>query len=325
MNARLQLGILAAALLLLVAAACQDDEDVPDVASTTGNVEASAAQDVSNDTVASIANPDASSSDTAAVSQASSSGSPAMASSQAASATAPGTQDAPASVAAATDDASQSEIWVLGTGTVTVAPDLAVLTVGVEARAGTVQAALTQAAGAMTDIVAMLEAEGVESADIQTRSFSINPQYTWREVTDSEGGRYSERVLTGYTVNNRAVVRLRDLDRVGEMVDLVAGAGGDLTRIEGVSFTVQDPEPHRAEAREAAVDQAMAKAEQYARDAGVTLGEVLVISEGGGSAPAPRAFAESATFALAAGDAGTPISEGELEIRATVQMVFAIE
>lgn len=326
MNARLQLGILAAALLLLFAAACQDDEDVvPDVASTTGNVETSASQGTSNDTVASIANPEVSNSDTAAaVSEASSSASPAMASSQAASATAPGTQDTPAPVVAATDDASRSEIWVVGTGTVTVAPDLAVLTVGVEARAGTVQEALTQAADAMTDIVSMLEAEGVESADIQTRSFSINPQYTWREVTDDDGGRYSERVLTGYTVNNRAVVRLRDLDRVGEMVDLVAGAGGDLTRIEGVSFTVQDPEPHRAEAREAAVDQAMVKAEQFARDAGVTLGEVLVISEGGG-VPAPRAFAESATFALAGADASTPISEGELEIRATVQMVFAIE
>ena len=228
------------------------------------------------------------------------------------------------SVASASDGASQSGIWVSGTGTVTVAPDLAVLTVGVEARASTVREALDDAAGAMTDIIATLEAEGVESQDIQTSSFSINPQYSWRERTDDEGGRYSERVLTGYIVSNRATVRLRDLDRVGEMVDLVAGAGGNLTRIEGVGFTVQDPEPHRAEAREAAVDQARAKAEQFARDAGVTLGQVLVVAEGGGVVPAPRAFAESAAFSLQA-DASTPISEGELEIRATVQMVFAIE
>ncbi len=327
MNTRLQLGILAVGLLLLVAAACQDDEDaVPDVASTTGNVQASASQGISNDTAASIANPEASSSDSAAaVSQASSSGSPAMASSQPASATPPGAQEAAPSVAPADDSPSQSGIWVSGTGTVSVAPDLAVLTVGVEARASTVREALSDAADAMTSIVSTLEDEGVEAEDIQTSSFSINPQYTWRERTDDEGGRYSERVLTGYVVNNRATVHLRDLDRVGEMVDLVASAGGDLTRIEGIGFTVEDPEPYRAEAREAAVEQAKAKAEQFARDAGVTLGQVVVVAEGGGAVPAPRAFAQTAAFALESAGATTPISEGELEIKATVQMVFAIE
>ena len=328
MNVRLQLGFLAVGLLLLAGVACQDDGDSAPVAvPTTSTVEASASQETPSANAAAATTQAPSSSDTAtaaAASQASAGNSAATASaSQASTTAAASTQDASSPVVAATDGASQSGIWVSGTGTVAVAPDLAVLTVGVEARASNVQEALDDAAAAMTAIVATLEAEGVESQDIQTRSFSINPEYNWRERTDDEGGRYSERVLTGYTVNNRATVRLHDLERVGEMVDLVARAGGDLTRIEGVSFTVQDPEPHRAEAREAAVEQARAKAEQFARDAGVTLGRIVVISEGGG-VPAPQPFAEVAAFRLDAG-ATTPISEGELEIKATVQMVFAIQ
>ena len=321
MNARLQLGFLAAGLLLLVGVACQDDGDSsPVVAATASSVEASAdSQEASSGAAAASTPSQESSSDGAAAATTQASPSASV------STPAQSTQEAAPSVASADDGASQSGIWVSGTGTVAVAPDLAVLNVGVEARASTVQEALADAAAAMTNIVSILEGEGVETQDIQTRSFSITPEYTWQERIDTEGGgRYSERVLTGYSVSNRAVVRLRDLDRVGEMVDLVARAGGDLTRIEGVSFTVQDPEPHRAEAREAAVEQARAKAEQFARDAGVALGQIVLISEGGGNVPAPRAFAESAAFSLTA-DASTPISEGELEIRATVQMVFAIE
>ena len=320
MNARLHLGILAIGLLLFVGVACDDEDSAPVVVATASTVEASATSEESSSDVAAVSTASQGTSSDAAAATASQE-SP----SASVSTSAQNTQEAAPSAASADDGASQSGIWVSGIGTVTVAPDLAVLTVGVEARAGTVQEALAEAAGAMTNIVSALEGEGVEAQDIQTRSFSINPQYTWRERTDDEGGRYSERVLTGYTVNNRATVRLRDLDRVGEMVDLVASAGGDLTRIEGVSFTVQDPEPHRAEAREAAVEQARAKAEQFARDAGVILGQVVLVSEGGGTVPAPRAFAEFAAFGLATADATTPISEGELEIRATVQMVFAIQ
>ena len=330
MNARLQLGFLAIGLLLLAGVACDNGESTPVAVATASSVEASAtSEDSSNDnTAASTTSQESSSSATTATNMSEEALkllAAAIAASQETSTAAASTQEASPSIAALADGASQSGIWVSGTGTVSVAPDLAVLTVGVEARASTVQEALAAAAGAMTDIVATLEGEGVEAQDIQTRSFSITPQYSWQERTDDEGGRYSERVLTGYLVNNRALVRLRDLDRVGEMVDLVAGAGGDLTRIEGVSFTVQDPEPHRADAREAAVEQARAKAEQFARDAGVTLGQVMVVSEGGGNVPAPRAFAESAAFGLATADASTPISEGELEIRATIQMVFAIQ
>ena len=321
MNARLQLGILAVGLLLLVGIACDNEDSAPVVVPTASSVEASASsEDASSDsTAASTPSQQASSETTAAATT------PQESSSASVSTPAQSTQEATASVASTDGGASQSGIWVSGTGTVTVAPDLAVLTVGVEARANTVREALADAADAMTDIISTLEDEGVGSEDIQTRAFSINPQYTWRERTDDEGGRYSERVLTGYVVNNRAIVRLRDLGRVGEMVDLVAGAGGDLTRIEGVSFTIEDPEPHRAEAREAAVEQARAKAEQFARDAGVTLGQVVVVAEGGGAVPAPRAFAQAAAFTLESAAATTPISEGELEVRATVQMVFAIE
>jgi uncharacterized protein YggE len=107
-------------------------------------------------------------------------------------------------------------------------------------------------------------------------------------------------------------------------VDDVAEAGGDATRINGISFTVEDPSPFMVSLREQAVMNALATAQQFADLTGVTLGRLVLISESGRGTPVVGPAMESALFAKAA-PAPTEISGGELEIRMTVQAVFDIE
>ena len=219
----------------------------------------------------------------------------------------------------------QADIWVSGQGKITLEPDLAVLNLGVETTGKTVADAREQAATAMDAIVASLTGNGIEAKDIQTRFFNISPQYEWTEVIQN-GVRTNKQVLVGYRVSNSAAVKIRDLSAVGTIIDDVAGAGGDATRINGISFTVEDTSPLMTQLREDAVADALAKAAQFARLTGVSLGRLMFISETGGALPQVRNFGDVAlerSFALAAPD--TSISGGELEISLSVQAVFAIQ
>ena len=207
-------------------------------------------------------------------------------------------------------NSQQSGIWVSGEGSATVVPDLAGINLGIEAQASTVAEAREEAAQAMTEVMAALEDNGIASRDIKTQWFNISPQ--WRDG-----------FIVGYRVTNMVMAKVRDMDEVGSVIDDVAEAGGDLTRIQGVSFTVDDPSVYYAQAREEAMLNAIAKAEQLAALAGVTLGPPTYIAEGGGYASydyydyGMRAMAEEAA-------APTPISAGETEISLTVQVGFAI-
>jgi uncharacterized protein YggE len=218
----------------------------------------------------------------------------------------------------------QAGIWVSGQGRITLEPDLAVLNLGVEASAKTVADARDQAATAMDAIVLSLTANGVELKDIQTRFFNISPQYEFTQVTQN-GIRTNKQVLIGYRVSNTVAVKIRDLGAVGPIIDDVADAGGDLTRINGIRFTVEDTAPFLVELREAAVADALAKAGQFARLAGVSLGRLEFISESGSARPQARAVEEFAVMSMAAAAPDTSISGGELEIALTVQAVFGIQ
>ena len=221
---------------------------------------------------------------------------------------------------------SQAGIWVTGQATVTLEPDVALLNIGVEATGESVAEARGEAAVAMEAITAVLDALGVEDRDIQTQFFNISPRYEFREVL--EGGiRTNNRVLVGYMVSNSSRVKIRDLLAVGTIVDAVADAGGDAIRINGIRFSVDDPRPFMDTLREDAVNDALAKAQQFADLTGVSLGRLVFIAEAGGGLPVvrdftiPQAFAALESYVAVA----SPISGGELELRMTVQTVFDIE
>lgn len=220
-------------------------------------------------------------------------------------------------------DGGQEGIVVSGQGTMTAAPDLALISLGVETTAATVSDANAGATAAMDAVLVAARANGVKNKDIQTRNFNIYPQYDYVEET-LDGRRTSRQVLTGYRVSNSANVKLRELDSVGDIIDAVVTAGGDDVRINNIRFTVEDTKPMMARLREMAVRDAMSKARHLATLSGVQLGRLVYISEGS-SAPSVSGFAESRTFALAAAAYDAPAIEGgELDISFSVQARFAI-
>jgi uncharacterized protein YggE len=206
-------------------------------------------------------------------------------------------------------------ISVNGEGSITLPPDLAVLNIGVETQGGTVSAARREAATAMDAIIAAAKEHGLADEDIQTTSFNIWPNYIY-----SEGA----QELIGYRVSNSVTIKVRDLDGIGEIIDSLADAGGNATRIHGISFTVEDQSPFVSQLREAAVRNAMDKAQHYAELTGVELDGLIYLTETGGVS-APTRVTEAAALSAGGFDSSTPISRGELSLRLTVQAVFAID
>ena len=218
-------------------------------------------------------------------------------------------------------DAQDAGIWVNGVGSVSAAPDLVELNLGVSATADTVSEARQRAAEAMTAVIGYLVGSGVATSDIRTKHISIQPQYDWQERIE-DGIRRSERVLTGYQVSNTVQVLVREMDRTSELLDGAVVAGGDLIRVNGITFTIEDTSELAKQAREMAVEDALTRAVELAAYSGVTLGPLVYLSE----VSTQPVFAERALASVVA-DAGasTPISPGEQEVRVTVRAVFDID
>ena len=208
----------------------------------------------------------------------------------------------------------QEGIWVSGQGEVTVTPDIATLRLGVDVQAASVAAAQSQAAEAMDEVMEALTDNGVAEKDIQTQHFSIYPVTRWDK--DDE-----EQVIVGYRVTNTVNAKIREIDKAGIIIDAVATAGGDFTRIDGISFSVDDPSAYYEEAREKAMADAKAKAGQLAELADAKLGKATYISE---SSQAPPPIYRQDIYEEAMPAATTPISPGEMEISLTVQVVYAL-
>ena len=221
-------------------------------------------------------------------------------------------------------DGLMGGIRVSGTGTVSVEPDVAILQVGVEVFAGKVSIARSEASKAMDSVVTVLKKEGVEEKDIQTTKFNIYPRYDYEEVTVN-GKRIGTQVLTGYTVNNTVKAKIYEIDKVGDIIDKSADAGGDYVRINGVDFTVDDPSPYQTEIRKMAVEDAVEKAQDYALLTDVELGPVIELYEmNSGSLHSPYE-ADYGMRMMAAAAPTTSISAGQLEISLTVDTLFAIK
>ena len=192
----------------------------------------------------------------------------------------------------------------------------------------------------MNRVTQVLTDAGIASSDIQTRYFSINPRYQSVEVercdeTEPGGEQESSREkscykvwesrLIGYEVSNQASVKVRNLSNIGTIIDQVTEAAGDLVRINGINFNIENPRPLQDEARTNAVADMKRKAEMLAELAGVKLGRLVYLSEGAAYAPPQPLYARAVTDSFAMEDAATVISGGELEFSVTVQGVFLIE
>lgn len=204
-------------------------------------------------------------------------------------------------------------ISVSGEGEASIAPDMAIVTLGVVRNAKTAEAALSAGNAAMAQVLQALKAQGIADRDMQTTNFSIYPQYTNPE---QQNGKAPE--IISYEVSNSVTVKLRDLSKIGGLLDssikLGVNQGGQ------IAFTNSDPETAMTEARKAAVAKALAKAKTLAEAAGVKLGRIIEINEGvGRDAPQPMM-----RMSMAKADAA-PIATGENSYAVTVDVTFAIQ
>ncbi len=204
-------------------------------------------------------------------------------------------------------------ISVSGRGEVFGTPDTLTATIGISVGKPTVNEAVDIAALRATDLIDALRGLGVAEEDIQTSNYSIYPEYDYQEDR-------TPRII-GYRVDNRLNIKIRDLDRAGEVLDAATAAAGDEVRVRGVSFVLEDNDALLVAARSAAWEDAKAKAEQLADLAGVTLGAPVTISESVGSVPGPiYARAE-----VAPGDVATPIQPGQETVSVDITVTFAID
>jgi uncharacterized protein YggE len=210
----------------------------------------------------------------------------------------------------------QVGIWVNGDGKASATPDIAVISAGVEVQKPTVDAAQKDAATAMDAIMKVLNGNNIDKKDIQTQQYMIYPVWQWND-------RLQKQELVGYRVTNMVTVKIRKIEITGSVIDDIAGAGGDLVRINDISFTVDDPSQYYKEARDEAVKNAQEMAQQMADAAGVKLGALIYMSSNTGYTPVRESYALKADGAAPA--PVTPISPGELQYTVSVQMVYGMK
>lgn len=204
-------------------------------------------------------------------------------------------------------------VSVVGEGRVTGTPDTLRATVGVEVTRPAVDAALATANERATAVIAAVRDQGVAEEDIQTRDVSIRPQHG---EPRPEGGQPS---IEGYVASNLVEVKIRQIDRAGAVLQAVADAGGDSTRIHGVSFTLEDNQQLLEAAREAAFADARAKAEQYAELAGSDLGGLVAVSEQTTNRPPAQQFGGSEAARDAVAAPAPPVEPGQQEVSVRVE------
>lgn len=208
--------------------------------------------------------------------------------------------------------AAMARLTVSAEGESTAQPDLAMISIGVSVQAETASEAMSQNAARQQAVIDKLKAEGVEARDIQTSGLSLSPVQNYSQDNKPP-------VITGYMAQNMVSVRVRDLARLGSVLDTLVTAGAN--EINGISFTREDTTEAEDAARAKAVAAARHKAEVMAEAAGMKLGRLIALSdENIARGPRPMMMAASADAKAGA----TPIEAGELGISAAVSATYAL-
>ena len=205
---------------------------------------------------------------------------------------------------------TRGSIVVSGTGRVSVEADVADLRLGVVLDRATVEEARRDAATAMAAVVEAVLAAGVARRDVRTTLLSVQPRFEYRDGNPPR--------LTGYELANVVEVVVRDLARLGDVVDGTLAAGA--TSMDSLTFRVADPSAAEREARVRAMAEARARADVLAESAGLAIDGVTGIVEGTPAGP-PHPFAKADRM-LAASDAATPVEAGATEIAVTVTVTY---
>ena len=203
-------------------------------------------------------------------------------------------------------------ITVTGTGKVTLTPDIAYITIGVNTQNASAKDAVAQNTTQATAVINVIKQAGIADKDIQTTDFSIYPQ----QQTDNNG-----KVLSIiYVVNNSVYVTVRDLTKLGDLLDKVVQSGAN--NINSITFDVADKSAALTQARKAAVAEAQKQATELTQATGVSLGEVQTISYSDSTPPITLQAPRAADFAAGS---SVPIQAGSMQIMTTVTIVYALK
>ncbi|MER5886393.1 SIMPL domain-containing protein [Streptomyces sp. NPDC001941] len=202
-------------------------------------------------------------------------------------------------------------VTVTGEGSASAAPDMSVVTLGVDVTRPSAKEALDAQSAAAEALLAAVRKQGVQDRDIRTESLSLNAV----QQTDKDGN----TKLTGYQATQVFSVKVRSIKKTGSVLQAAMDAAGDAGRVHGVAFDVADNQGLRAKARRAAHTDAHDKALQHARLSGMKLGRLVSLSEADGGRPRPVAMP-----AVAFDKEGVPVAPGEIEDQVSVTAVYEL-
>jgi hypothetical protein len=203
-----------------------------------------------------------------------------------------------------------TRLSVSATDSVSRPPDLATVGTGVVTQGATAAAAMRDNAARMAATVAALKRAGVADRDVQTSALTLQPQYRYADNQPP--------VLTGYQASNRVTARLRDVARVGAVLDALVAAGAN--QIDGPDFSVEHADAALDEARTQAVALARSRAELYAQAAGLHVARIVSLSEGTANPPIVRPM----MMAMARKAETTPVEAGEEKLSVTIDAEFEL-
>jgi uncharacterized protein YggE len=200
-----------------------------------------------------------------------------------------------------------------GEGAAEVQPELAILQIGVAVTAKVAKDALAENSKLLSAALNAAKESGIEPRDLQTSGLSLRPDIVRAE-------KWPHREVIGYQVNNIVTMRVRDISRLGGLLDRLVMLG--INDIRNITFSVANPAPLIEQARADAIKDAMRKADKYAEAANLRIVRVLAINESGIETPAPRPLV--LTRAASAPRPDVPVEAGELVYRARVNVEFEI-
>jgi hypothetical protein len=213
--------------------------------------------------------------------------------------------------------ATSTLLTITAEGKSTRTPDMAVFTAGVVSEGKTASEALAANAAAMTKVIGTLKKAGIADKDIQTSQINLNPVYG-QPVIGPNGQVVQEPRIVGYQASNSVTIRSRDIKGFGKVLDALVASGSN--QINGPAFQMSDPRAAMDEARGDAMKQARARADLYAKAAGLRVVRIVSISEGGGYSPPQPVYA----MAKMADASSSPIAAGEVEAQVSLTVQFEL-
>jgi uncharacterized protein YggE len=205
--------------------------------------------------------------------------------------------------------ANPRQVTVVGAGQVQGVPDTLTADVSVEAAAADVTTAMNQANDRQNSVLNALNASGIDGKDISTTQVSLQPQYG------------DNSVITGYRASNAIQIKIRKLDTASQVLANVVSAGGDATRINSVSYSIEDDSKLVTDARARAFNDAKQRAQQYAELSGLSLGTIISISEAPGATPTPPVPMPAPRGAMAT---AVPLQPGQQTVGFSVTAVWEL-